>query len=245
MTSAINRLSWLQHEDLHLLNEHFLKHVKLEAKRERKASSLTHLQALDKVSRSFSFQSWKHLQSTYKYETETGTISTLKPGTHAHLFDCYTERQLHGAVYRFLDHKPHDQIVQITFEEADYQHAWMTVFGNEKEALNQLLKIGLVEDLQLTHWLIHNDPYFEEPGCEPAAFRFLYPTPLTHSQALVVIGEAMGDLGLTQFGCSCWPQLAWINGSLPSDTTPPLIEEGIEDCPVLVLPIEIHQRIYE
>ncbi|MBV1789024.1 hypothetical protein KQ940_13280 [Marinobacterium sp. D7] len=246
----ISKFSWLQNDNLLFLNQHFLNHVKNQARKLQKQTvgKLSRLAALDTVSRSYNFESWKNLQAKFRYESAGSVRGTLFPSADDHPFDCHTDRQLHGAVYRYFNIKPINQVVQLVFDESDFVHAWLDhplIENGERGAFDLFLSIGLVNDYPLEKWLVDNDPFFQEPDYEYKAFRFIHPHKLSHDDACAIIEERLEEHGFIGFGRTCCPQYIWIDGRLPEDTTPPDIEEGDDSCPLLVLPEEAWPRVYE
>ena len=238
--------SWLQLDSFLLLNSHFINHVKRQARKlsKSKLENLSRSESLDKVSNSFGFRSWRHLLNRFHYESDSdGWVSYTESDK---IFSFYTERQLHGAVYRYLAIQPHSQVIQFVIGDTDYDQASDLWYGSNKDIFEILLTQGVVPDYGLQNFLTESDPFFHpDYGIEVRAYRFIYEKNLSHQQASNILHQTFLDLGLVGFGLTCYPMFIWLDGKLSDDISPP--DEGLGDdsLPLMTLPKEICRRVYE
>ncbi|MEM5535624.1 glyoxalase superfamily protein [Neptuniibacter pectenicola] len=240
-------VQWLQVNGLTILNDHFLRHVKRQASRLRKNKhDVTHSNALDIISRSYGFKTWNHIQKEHsKQFSENQIKATFNYQTPDCIYDVHTIKQLHSAVYRFLNCEPLDQVIQFMFYESDFSCAVLELFSSERDCLNSLLKMGIIPDEELEGWTHRNDPHFYESDETIKAFRFIHPKPLTHQQAEATLDNIVQELRLVGFSLTCWPIYIWINGKLPDDIEPPDLEFGDDSLPVKSLPKELCKRVFK
>lgn len=242
--------SWLQLEGIHILNPHFITHIKRLAKQLRKerANQLPLFQARDIVSRSYGFESWNHLQNTFTIESVRAewSSSTYSPDSPHKKLNFCTDKQLHGAIYRYLNITPHTQVVQFVVDSSDYYKPALELHKSEEDSLSVLIKKGIVPDYSFQNWLTQNDPYFDPDIMgEIKAFRFLHSSPINHNEATAILEQIFIDIGFIECSYSCWPYFIWIDGLLYKDIIPPDLDLGDDSLPITKLPDLVSERIYK
>ncbi|WP_415906259.1 hypothetical protein ACMXYX_15835 [Neptuniibacter sp. QD72_48] len=240
--------SWLQLEGIHILNPHFINHIKRQAKKLSKDKShhLALNQALDIICISYGFDSWNHLQKTFAKERAPAdwTSSTSNQNSPNKKFDFCTDKQLHGAVCRYLKISAPTQVIQFVVDDSDYYKPAAELHDSDIDTFTLLLTKGIIPDYSLQHWLTENDPYFDPDLNSVKAFRLICPKHLNHIEACQQLEKIFIDINFIGSSYSCWPHFIWIDGLLSDETLPPDLGLGDDSLPISLLPKDIFRRVY-
>ncbi|MEH6649149.1 MAG: hypothetical protein V7707_03890 [Motiliproteus sp.] len=238
---SLENVEWLRHDDLFLLNDSSIKHLRKKAKNLQQdcAKSKQKIKLFDAqnfIAHKFGFESWRHVANTLNYENkETNLLGYTEHPDGRTLKDSYTLRQIHGAAYRFLNKKPEKNIIQFCLDDKDVSE-WC-----DSSLFN---KLGIIEDLHLQQWLMDFDPFFAYNDGDSIAesmyfYRLIGLDTTDHNEVTEHFWNLSDSFSMSR------PTWIWINGALPPETTPPDACYGFDDCPLLQTSPEAYPRIYQ